>query len=282
LVRAQFGGELVKRDRYNFEVKDSRLGDFRVKLDSRLGHSQRVRPGLLGETQAKLSSLIGSAASLVVPIEIVAPPIPIQRLPALDELLYRLRAAGAEGTEASVLFAFGLHLNPEVPRLEPDCITAIVKAFAMLSPWLWRATAPDAMRRLLGFAEPFPEDYVRRVAREDYWPEFAGLMDDYLASNPTRNRDLDLLPLLTFLDEDHVRRRLPDVKINARPTFHYRLPDTRLDDPDRGVVTEWNRWVAVERLAEDRELLAAVCRAYLNHDGKPDTWVDRVSDMALA
>ena len=102
----------------------------------------------------------------------------------------------------------------------------------------------------------------------------AKLIDDYIAFNPTRNRDLDLLPLLAFIDEAEVRRQLPDEKINPRPTFHYRLPDMQLGDPDWGLASEWNRWVLVERLAEDGERLAALCRDYLDHRGDRDEWAD--------
>ena len=78
-------------------------------------------------------------------------------------------------------------------------ITAFMKSFALLNSWLRREASPDATRNLLGFADPFPADYVRRIASPDYWPDIAAFIDDYLAFNPTRNRDLDLLPLLHHL-----------------------------------------------------------------------------------
>src|SRR3546814_9457337 len=46
--------------------------------------------------------------------------------------------------------------------------------------------------------------------------------------------------------------RLTDELIKARPTFHYRLPNARLADPQWSIVREWNLWVRVERLAHDR------------------------------
>ena len=90
----------------------------------------------------------------------------------------------------------------------------------------------------------------------------AAFIDDYLAANPTRNRDLDLLPLLHYFDETRVRAVLPNEKINGRPTFHYRLPDARVSDPGWSIAPDWNRWVCVERLAADRERLDAVGAAY--------------------
>jgi hypothetical protein len=43
--------------------------------------------------------------------------------------------------------------------------------------------------------------------------------------------------------------------VKPRPTFHYRLPDCRIDEPGWRPSVDWNRWVAVERLAEDPERL---------------------------
>jgi hypothetical protein len=146
----------------------------------------------------------------------------------------------------------------------------------LLNAWLRRQVAPDATRHLLGFADPFPADYVRRVVSPDYWPDTPGFIDDYLAANPTRNRDLDLLPLLVHLDEPRVRAALPNEKINRRPTFHYRLPDARASDPGWSIGPDWNRWVAVERLACDRDLLNATGEAYLSFAGEEKSWADTV------
>jgi hypothetical protein len=51
--------------------------------------------------------------------------------------------------------------------------------------------------------------------------------------------------------------------VKPRPTFHYRLPNCELTTPGWSPRADWNRWVALERLAEDRELLAELSRAYL-------------------
>jgi len=280
LVQSLFGGRLVKHNPNAYDVNDTELGDFAVTLDTRFAGYSENADGFLNEVKAELANFFGAAASLVVPFEIVAPPVAMSRLPDIERLLSRLRTAGASGTEANPLYAFGLQLNPEAPRLEPKSLTAIVKAYALLSPWLWRVIDPDLTRRLLSFAEPYPPGYVRHLAAEDYWPDMPTLIDDYLAWNPTRNRDLDLLPLFAFIDEARVRSKLPDEKINPRPTFHYRLPDMRLGDPEWGVACEWNRWVTVERLAADQDRLAALGRAYLEHDGSD--WATHIGRLELA
>ena len=282
LVQATFGGTLVKHNPNSFEVEGTALGDFTVILDTRFAGYDEKTGSFLEAAKVELANLLGAAASLVVPFEIEAPPVAIHQLPDIDKLMDKLRAAGASGTAASPFFAFGLHLNPETPRRDAQTITAILKAYAVMSPWLWCAIDPDQTRRLLNFAEPFPDDYVRLLTDEDYWPDVPGLIDDYLTSNPTRNRDLDMLPLLAFLDEERVRQKLPEEKINPRPTFHFRLPDMQLDYPDWGLATEWNRWVAVERLAADEARLASVCCAYREHRGTREDWASRIEGLEIA
>ena len=142
----------------------------------------------------------------------------------------------------------------------------------------WRPT-----RRATSWASPIPSPaYIRKLAAPDYWPDIPTFIDDYLAANPTRNRDLDLLPLLLHFDADRVRAVLPNEKINGRPTFHYRLPDARVSDPGWSIAPDWNRWVAVERLAADRERLDAVGLSYLAFEGAEKSWADVVERIALA
>lgn len=282
LVADTFGGTVVDGGVHVFHVEDTSLGTFSIKLDSRFGYREGKPETLMDEAGAALSSLAGDAASLVIPYEIASPPIALGRLHEIERLIRKLRTAAASGTGSSVLYAFALHLNPEVPRLDAASIVAVIKAYAMLSPWLWRTVDPNPTRRLLGFAEPFPERYVQKLAQGSYWPDVAELVDDYVNANPSRNRDLDVLPLLAFLDEARVRAALPAEKINKRPTFHYRLPDSRLDDPSWTIALEWNRWIAVERLAADRERLSRVCEAYLRHRGDTKPWEARVPGLAFA
>lgn len=282
LVQKVLGGNLLKHNPNAFEVEGTALGDFTVRLDTRFAGYDEHSGGFLDEVKAELRNLFGAAASLVVPFEIEAPPVAIHQLPEIEHLMDELRDAGASGTGASPFFAFGLHLNPETPSLDARTITAIVKAYAMASPWLWRAIDPDTTRRLLNFAEPFPDEYVRLLASDAYWPDESALIDDYVALNPTRNRDLDMLPLLAFLDEKRVREKLAEEKINPRPTFHYRLPDMKLGDPDWSLAVEWNRWVAVERLAADDKRMAAICRAYLVHEGDREDWAMRTEGLEVA
>ncbi|HZW47103.1 MAG TPA: amidoligase family protein [Microvirga sp.] len=277
-LQEALGGRLIEVDPHSFALKDSAIGELTVELDSRILHPGKGGGGRKG-VLPKVAALFGFAASYLVPCELVTAPTPIDHLPELDRVLGILRKLGAKGTQDAPFYAFGLHFNPEVPRQDAQTVTAVMKSFVLLNPWLRREVSPDRTRNLLGFADPFPAEYTRMIVSPDYWPDIHRFMDDYLAANPTRNRDLDLLPLLLHLDQERVRAMLPNEKINARPTFHYRLPDARVSDPGWSIAPDWNRWVAVERLAFDRERLDMVGTTYLAFEGEDKSWANIVEQV---
>ena len=281
-LREAFGGRLVEEDPHAYVIAGSELGDLAVRLDLRYAHPDRADDGLLGRVEAKLTAWLGTAASLIVPCELITAPVRLDRLADLERAIEVLRRAGAAGTQDGALYAFGLHFNPEAPRLDAETILSVLKAFVLLDAWLRREVAPDPTRDFLGFADPFPADYVYRLASPDYWPALDRLIDDYLDANPTRNRDLDLLPLLRFLDDARVAARLPDAKIGRRPAFHYRLPDARVSDPGWRMAPDWNRWVAVERVAADRARLERLGLAYRAFVGEAKSWADLAAGIAFA
>ncbi len=281
IVTSLYGGSISKENEFCIAVNGTRLGDFGIKLDTRLVQTESG-DGPLQKLEAELVQLAGFAASAIIPYEIVTPPVPIDALAELAPLVPALREKGASGTETSLLYAFALHINPECPSLKPQAIAASLKSFVLLNPWLWQRIAPDPTRRLLGFAEPFDNAYAAKLADPHYWPEEAELISDYLAANPTRNRDLDLLPLLAYLDEDLLRAKLPGEKINPRPTFHFRLPDARVSDPGWSIAEEWNRWVAVERLAADEERLREACADLHLHGSDRERWTELANRLAAA
>jgi hypothetical protein len=274
------GGEVVEEDPHFFRVRRTSIGDLAIELDSRMMHPEK-KDTLLGGVVPRIAAWIGSAASVLIPCELVTGPIPLDRLHEVDGVIAILRDIGARGTQDAAFFAFGLHFNPETPAKDVDTIAAFLKAFVLLDAWLRRQAAPDPTREMLGFADPFPPDYVRRLVAPDYRPDLARFIDDYLAANPTRNRDLDMLPLLLHLDEDRVRAALPNEKIRGRPTFHYRLPDARVSDPGWSIAPDWNRWVAVERLAADQERLETLGLTYLAYEGEEKSWADLVERVAF-
>jgi hypothetical protein len=280
-IARELGGSIREDDPHAYAVSGTAVGDMKVELDIRYLHPQK-KDTLLGGVIPKIAAWFGTAASYVVPCELVTAPVPIDRLHEFNRVIEILRGMGAKGTQDAALYAFGLHFNPEIPRQDGETAAAFLKSFVLLNSWLRRQVVPDTTRHLLGFADPFPPDYVRMLVAPDYWPELPSFIDDYLAANPTRNRDLDLLPLLLHLDEHRVRAALPSEKINGRPTFHYRLPDARVSDPGWSIAPDWNRWVQVERLAASRARVDAVGAVYLAFVGEDKSWADTVERIAFS
>lgn len=271
---AEFLGLKVETaGRYERLLKGDVAGDWTVELDfdllKKLGREPRLADIPVVDLSRTAEELLAWAAELLVPLEIISPPLPLTRLDEVEALIERLRDAGAKGTSDSVINAFGMQFNPELPSYEPKLITAALKAFLCLYDWLFERADIDLSRRVTSYVNPFPAGYVEKVIAADYRPDLAALIDDYLAYNPTRNRALDMLPLFMFLDEKRVRAKADDVLIKARPTFHYRLPDCDIHKPEWGLYVAWNDWVEVERLAADDQRLEACCAAYLEYLDDP-------------
>lgn len=287
VVQRLFGGEIEPIDPHLFQVRGTELGDFQCELDVQYAHrtddEDNSGPAMLDEFSDALRQVIGNVSSLVAPCEVVCPPIEISQLPRIDALREALRQAGAEGTSEGLLYAFGAQLNPEITSRSAEYLVSIMKAYMLLSDWLRVVIGVDTTRWLLSFADPFPQAYIELVLNKDYWPDLDTLIANHLAYNPTRNRELDLLPLFSWLDEQKVRSVIDDPRIKPRPTFHYRLPNAHLQDPDWTIITEWNRWCRVEYLADDRKSLDQACQAW--HENRqqmiPESWAELVKPWLL-
>jgi hypothetical protein len=291
LVRKVFGGDHVILSTFH-HVVHSPAGKFDLTLDTTVLKDKRHEGPLraLGIEPAtvagkRLEEAILGVAGTIVPTEISGPPIAINGLAPLDALRELLREAGAKGTRKSVLYAFGMHINPELPANDPGDIRDVLRAFLLLEPWLRTRADVDLTRRLAPYINPFPTDYARLVLRDDYPASTDRLIDDYLAFNPTRNRALDLLPVLAHLDNDRVMNGVNDRRlVRGRPAYHFRLPNCLVDEPDWRLANEWNAWVKVERLAADKGKLAELSRAYLRADAKSlrpfyDPWPGVLAEM---
>lgn len=256
VIQARLGGSLSEISRHRVEVHGAALGDFRVELDMKYAHDapepedETSGDSMIGRgLSSALRAFAGDVATGLLPMEVICPPIPLSQARHLDVLLADLRDQGAIGGKDNPLLAVGAQFNPEPPALDAATILAHLRAFILLEDWLFDEIQMDVSRRILGFASPFPKPYAAKILHPRYAPDIGRLIDDYIADNPTRNRALDLLPLMRFIDEERVVAQLPNETINARPTFHYRLPNADLDDAEWSLCKEWRRWRVVERLA---------------------------------
>lgn len=278
IVQSIFGGKVDKQTNYDYRVTSSRFGEFKIELDSR--YMQRLGKNPDKDNWDKLGEeLLAYAARQVIPLEIVSPPIPITKLHSCDELVEKLRDGGAEGTSRSLISAFGLQLNPELPSLKTSTIIDYLRAFVVLYDWLVDANNIDNTRRVAAFVQPYPREYVQLLLDGWYQPDQDELIDDYLQYNADRNRALDMLPLFSHLDPERVKAKVGEnEKINARPTFHYRMPNCEIDDPQWSLRNIWEVWLEMEKLAYDPERLSKMCRAYSKFLQQPIE--SRVSDWA--
>ncbi len=286
-----YGGSVEREDAHRYHIRGTRFGHFVVELDTQYAHRA---PGERGPTAGGFQGLVdsftdsmreiyGDLGSLVIPYEIVCPPLDLEQLPELELMIRALRSEGAKGTSDNLLHAFGFQLNPDIATQDPAWLLAVLKAEVLMSEWLRSIISIDMARRLLAFADPFPQAYVHLILDADYWPDTDKLIDDYLIYNPTRNRELDMLPLWMWLDEARVRRKVPDKLVKARPTFHYRLPNANISETRWSLTLEWNRWCVIERLAEDRNKLAEMGEAYIANDRSilSEDWALRCTEWLI-
>ncbi|MGM0546034.1 MAG: amidoligase family protein [Bacteroidota bacterium] len=270
IIQSVFGGVIREEHRYHIVVADTSLGDFRVELDARI--LQKMAEGNIFDRlgisleedsiRKSIEDVVDKMARSVVPLEIVMPAVAITDLHRLEKLREALQKNKAEGTHVSMVHAFGMHLNVEVPDLEVETLIDYLRAFVIVYPWLLVALNIDMTRRLSPFVDPFPDKYVQKILNSDYAPDIQQLIGDYIAFNPTRNRPVDMMPVFGLLDKELIAPVMEGEKNEPRPTFHYRLPNSRIDDPDWKFEDEWNHWLVVERLAGDHEMLNKLSRLY--------------------
>ena len=265
----ELGGRFDAESAFSGTVRDTELGDFTVELDVEILASRRYLDALRqigielegGPIRDNLERLLSQVTGLVVPHELVCPPVPLAALPRIDAIRARLHEAGARGTEASALYAFGLQFNIEIHSTGADHLLAILRAFLLRYPAILERHEIDLSRKLTPYVQSFPEDFVAHVLNPDYAPDLEGLIDDYLDYTPTRNRPLDALPLFAWLDADRVAAApVEHALVKPRPAWHYRLPDCRIDDPDWSLAEPWAAWAEVEALAHRRRELRRAAR----------------------
>src|SRR5688572_3992751 len=187
IVGDVFGGDHIVRSTFEHIVRGE-LGDFSVEIDTALLKDKKYEKPLraIGIDPERtnthwLETALLDTFSTLVPIEIGTPPIPINQLDRLDDLRQRLHEARARGTRASILYAFGFHINPELPSDDPGVIRDFIRAFLLLFPWMKQRAEVDFTRRVSPYINTFPDDYARLILQENYPAARQRLIDDYLA-----------------------------------------------------------------------------------------------------
>ncbi|TNF18480.1 MAG: hypothetical protein EP318_18165 [Rhodobacteraceae bacterium] len=274
VARDTLGGRLEQGDGPFWTLKDSEIGDLEIYLDIFIRKSEK-------------SALRDAALTLgreVIPVEIVSPPLTRDGMRRLGDLIAPLRRAGALGSSAGVFFGFGIHFNIQTVSEEVADIRGPLTAFALIEDWLRAAHPIDETRRILPFTTPYPTGFVRALLSLDPAADLGQLIALYVGHNATRNRGLDMLPLFAHLAPE----RLPPALLAStarRPTFHFRLPDCRIDEPGWSLAQEWRRWVLVEQVASDPRLMRVLARVWQAAHGpltlSRHTWAQRAGDILL-
>lgn len=256
IVGDLLGGKAKQRGEKGFVVEDTALGAIEVYLDTQ--YLKRAETGL--------EKKIHEIARQVVPVEIVTEPILPEQIRDMDRLCAALAEAGATGTAAGMFLGFGVHFNPEVPDQSLEAILPVLRTYAFLEDTLRDSAGIDLSRRLLPYVDPYPAALLDGLAGNV--DDISALIDLYLDRAPSRNHGLDMLCLFAELDEPRVAAAMDMNLISARPTYHYRLPDCRIDEADWSLALEWNRWVRIEELAQDADMVAALCEGWQTHRDK--------------
>ena len=275
------GGRFEAESVFSGTVRDTDFGDFGIELDARVLSSRGYLDSLRalgieiepGELRDNLEEVMSRVAGVVVPHELVCPPVEIGALASIEEIRRKLCRIGARGTHSSALYAFGLQFNIDVASVESDHLLAVLRAFFLLFDEICERERIDFSRKLTPFVQSFPEDYIAHVLTPDYTPDIQTLIDDYLRFTPTRNRPLDLLPLFAWIDRQRVMAAPVERQlVKPRPTWHYRLPNCLIDDPDWSLATPWREWVRIERLAADGDALQRAARQRLGESSALRRW----------
>ena len=260
VLAAELGGEVAFDGTYLARVVDSALGELELELDTRYAHPPDERSGLVDKALDSLGAREEAAKllSAVVPVELITPPLVPAQFPLVDRALSALARAGAEGTEAGALYAFGLHLNIGLSHGGAERAIRIAGAYSFAERWLRERWPVDTSRRLVPFIDAYPTGWRVELSErmaDRRVPDLESFVRLYHTYNPSRNRGLDLWPLLAHLAPESVERLDGGPVKHPRPAFHYRWPDSRIGEPDWSLWREFDRWLLIERAADDPDRL---------------------------
>lgn len=283
----KFDGAANPSTDYECTVEVPELGELRIEVDdARLKELGRAKlaSGEQSFLDASHENLRSSLAGKLTPIELVTGPLEVNDLAMLDRIVEALGEAGAMGTDRGVFSAFGTHFNPEVPSAEPEDLLNHLRAFVLLFDWLCEELDVDLTRKLTPFVDRFPASYSRAILAQAAPASLEEVVRDYLAENPTRNRALDMLPCFAHFAPKLVDDVPDHTLVKARPTFHYRLTNSRVGEPGWRVSRGWRLWLIVEDLANDGQRLRKMTEEHLRFlDAsflpRRSAWVERTREL---
>ncbi len=249
------------------------LGTFNVEID--WAFLKKLAAENEDKSYRNIIQDLSNAATLLVPMEVVCPPVAIDELDKLRPMVDALREAGAIGTDESFLAAYGVHVNTEIPALDADNVSRYLRAFALLQWWLLAAHDVDTSRRITPYIDLYGEDYLKAILSNPE-PAMEQIIDTYLEYNNTRNRALDMLPMLASYDEERVRAVVDDPRIKPRPAFHYRLANCHIEQADWSLSRSWNFWTRVEHLAHRPDDIQTLAEQFLDSD-RPVIGINRTA-----
>jgi hypothetical protein len=287
IIMELYGGIHYRESNFKQEVRDTELGTFHLKMDARALTDKTYEETLerfgIDAGNEKVEGLVERFAAILVPYELGLPPRPLDQLYKVEQLREALFINEAKGTKASPILAYATHINAEIPVQNAETVLRYMRAFILLYPWLWDKAEIAIRRRLASYINPYPDEYVQLILAPGYKPDTRQLIDDYHNSNPDRNRALDMYPLLSCLDKEHVASKGDIGNVKPRPTFHYRLPNSLVDDPAWSLAKEWNQWVIIEKLASSPDKITSVSEDYLRLESKTrigffQQWVSRTEE----
>lgn len=266
IVARTLGGQVSQNGPHLHAVEGTDIGDVGVELDTRY-----AKPG-----HQLVPESVLDAARVIVPVEIITAPLPPDQWDRVIDLTTALRDAGAKGTSDSLVAGFGIHFNPEITSYDDPYLIRTIIAYGLLEGWLREWRPLNVARRILPFVDPWPAHFIDALllAPKLDLTKVAGLVHSHLNG---RNYGLDLLPILHAHDPKGFAALFGTVASGARPAFHVRFPDCRLDEPGWSIAGEWDSWWLVEALAADEARYNALCTAWRNGAGHGAGWTKVVS-----
>lgn len=290
MIQQVVGGDIKKTSPFCLKVEHTRYGTFLFEVDAAFLKDEKYKEYArkVGieiddlDNSESLENILRDVAITVVPCEIVMPPIPVNEIDIVNDLVDALRKKKAKGTGKSMLYAFGLHINVEAVELKAGYLLNHLRAFTLLYDWICEKTDVDLSRRITPYINRYPDKYIQLIMDPDYQPGIDTLIGDYLKLVHSRNHALDMLPLFASLSEGIVMQYAAEPSlIKPRPAFHYRLANSRIDEPGWSIANEWHYWLQIENLANNITLLDTLMQEYREHHNSllpasQSAWIQKI------